>query len=373
MRFCVAGMGYVGRQLYAALCGVAGLRSSAYDPYKAPYTDKTALDGCLFYFVCVPTGLDEDGRPNRKPLRDVFRSIGSAIVRNALTDGWQKPLIVNESTVYPGCTEEIAEEILTPMGLELGKDYDLAYSPERVNPGDQEHGFDSVVKIVAGHDEACLERVDALYRDICPAGTHRAPSIATAELAKVFENTQREVNIALMNLLPDLADAAGTTSKAVQEAMATKWNALGFRPGLVGGHCIGVDSEWLTTWANEMGRDTDLIRSAQDVGITSPSMVMLRIVDAFNATGGFRYAPKRVLVLGATYKANVADTRNSKVPEVVESLEDWYPETEFCLYDPLVPDLAKMPEGEFDAKILMVPHDELLQYADECVFDVRDL
>tara|TARA_R110002096_G_scaffold408075_1_gene606948 strand:- start:52461 stop:53750 length:1290 start_codon:yes stop_codon:yes gene_type:complete len=273
------------------------------------------IAGRSFYIVAVPTPIDQDKRPDLRPVEAASRTVAKALTKGAV--------IVYESTVYPGVTEEICGPILEEIsGLKCGKDIFLGYSPERINPGDKEHTFETIVKVVAGQDEATLNRVADVYSAVVTAGVHRAPTIMVAEAAKVIENTQRDVNIALMNELALIFDLVGIRTKDVLEAAGTKWNFLKFSPGLVGGHCIGVDPYYLTAKAEQLGYQPRVILSGRSINngvgayIAQRTMKMLAKTDV-----PLRRA--RVGILGLTFKENVPDLRNSRVPDIVTELDEF--------------------------------------------------
>ncbi len=270
------------------------------------------ISGRSFYIVAVPTPIDEDKRPDLRPVEAASRTVAKALTKGAV--------IVYESTVYPSVTEEVCGPILEEVsGLKCGEDIFLGYSPERINPGDKEHTFETIVKVVAGQDQATLDRVADVYSSVVTAGVHRAATIQVAEAAKVIENTQRDVNIALMNELALIFDRMGIRTKDVLEAAGTKWNFLKFSPGLVGGHCIGVDPYYLTAKAEQLGYQPQVILSGRSINngvgayIAQRTMKMLAKTDV-----PLRRA--RVGILGLTFKENVPDLRNSRVPDIATEL-----------------------------------------------------
>ncbi len=274
--------------------------------------DVLALAGASVSVVAVPTPVDESNRPDLEPLRAACRTIGPALRKGAV--------VVFESTVYPGVTEDVCGPALEhASGLTCGQDFFLGYSPERINPGDREHRLETVIKVVAGQDAATLERAAALYARIVPAGVHRASSIKVAEASKVFENTQRDLNIALMNELAIICDRLGIRTADVLAAAGTKWNFLKFTPGLVGGHCIGVDPYYLTAKAESEGYFPELIltgrRLNDRMGVYIAQKVVSLLIDTGRPVKG-----ARVGVLGLTFKEDVPDLRNSRVPDIVEEL-----------------------------------------------------
>ena len=274
--------------------------------------DASELRGATFFVVAVPTPIDRARRPDLGYLRRASETVAAALTPGAV--------VVFESTVYPGVTEEHCGPILERVsGLTRGHDFFLGYSPERINPGDQEHTLERVVKVVAGEDAATLERVAEAYGAIVEAGVYRAPSIAVAEAAKVIENTQRDLNIALMNELAIIFDRLGLRTADVLAAAGTKWNFLPFRPGLVGGHCIGVDPYYLTSRAEEVGYHPEVILAGRRINDGMGAFVAQKVVKLL-AQRDAPLARARVGVLGLTFKENVADLRNSRVPDIVAEL-----------------------------------------------------
>ncbi len=280
------------------------------------FTNKVEeITGRSFYIVAVPTPIDEDKRPDLTPVIAASRTVAKALTKGAV--------IVYESTVYPGVTEEICGPILEEVsGLKCGEDIFLGYSPERINPGDREHTFETIVKVVAGQDEATLDRVAEVYSAVVKAGVHRATSIKVAEAAKVIENTQRDLNIALMNELALIFDRIGIRTKDVLEAAGTKWNFLKFSPGLVGGHCIGVDPYYLTAKAEQLGYQPQVILAGRSINNGVGAYIAQRTMKMMAKTDvPLRRA--RVGILGLTFKENVPDLRNSRVPDIVTELQEF--------------------------------------------------
>ena len=274
--------------------------------------DASALRGCTFFVVAVPTPVDESNRPDLEPLRRACEVVGPALSPGAV--------VVFESTVYPGVTEDHCGAWLEHYsGLRRGRGFTLGYSPERINPGDHAHRLDNTIRIVAGEDAPTLARVSAAYAAIVSAGVHPAPSIRVAEAAKVFENTQRDLNIALMNELAIICDRLGIRTKDVLDAAGTKWNFLRFTPGLVGGHCIGVDPYYLTAKAESEGYYPELIltgrRVNEKMGVWLAHKALHLVIESGRAVRG-----ARVGVLGLTFKEDVPDLRNSRVPDIVREL-----------------------------------------------------
>ena len=287
------------------------------------------LRGTTFYVVAVPTPIDHNIRPDLRPLIAASETVGKVLEKGAV--------VVYESTVYPGVTEEVCGPVLERVsGLKAGVDFTLGYSPERINPGDREHTFERITKVVSGQDAATLDRVAAVYGAVVTAGVHRAPSIKVAEAAKVIENTQRDLNIALMNELALIFDRLGIRTRDVLDAAATKWNFLRFAPGLVGGHCIGVDPYYLTTKAEELGYQPQVILSGRRINNGVGAFVAQRTMKMLSRAG-VPLNRARVGILGLTFKENVPDLRNSRIPDIVNEL------TEFGV-EPLVHDPLGNPE-----------------------------
>jgi UDP-N-acetyl-D-galactosamine dehydrogenase len=284
-----------------------------------------ALKGCNFYVVTVPTPVDQNHNPDLAPLRSACEVLAKVISKGAT--------IVFESTVYPGLTEEICGTWIAELsGLARGRDFKLGYSPERMNPGDKEHSVDKIVKVVAGEDAATLELVSKVYGTVVTAGLHRASSIKVAEAAKVIENTQRDLNIALMNELAIIFDKIGIATRDVLEAAGTKWNFLRFSPGLVGGHCIGVDPYYLTTKAEQLGYHPQVILAGRRINDGMGAWLAQRMVKLM-VNAGFALKGARVGVLGLTFKENVSDIRNSRVPDIVKEMREFG--AEVLVHDPL--------------------------------------
>ena len=325
-------------------------------------TDPAALTDRSFFIVTVPTPIDEHKRPDLRPLVGASTSVGKAIQRGAV--------IVYESTVYPGVTEEVCGPIVEKLsGLKAGVDFFLGYSPERINPGDLEHTFTKIKKVVSGDSPATLDRVAAAYGAVVTAGIHRAESIKVAEAAKVIENTQRDLNIALMNELAVIFDRMGIATKDVLRAAGTKWNFLPFSPGLVGGHCIGVDPYYLTSKAEQLGYQPQVILAGRRINDSmgayiAQKAVKLLIQQALPVKGA------RVGILGLTFKENVPDLRNSRIPDIVRELQSFG--VEVLIHDPLGDPAEAMHEYQvklssldafhsLDGLILAVSHREYLE------------
>jgi UDP-N-acetyl-D-galactosamine dehydrogenase len=336
-------------------------------------SDLAEIAKATFYVVAVPTPVDENNVPDLTPVIRASESVGKVLKKG--------DVVVYESTVYPGVTEDVCGPVLAKIsGLVQGKDFKLGYSPERINPGDKEHTLERITKVVSGEDAATLERVAATYGAIIDAGIHRAPSIKVAEAAKVIENTQRDINIALMNELSIIFDRLGIRTADVLAAAGTKWNFLKFRPGLVGGHCIGVDPYYLTTKAQQLGYQPEVILAGRRVNDNMGAYVAQRLVKLLvNADVQVRGA--RVGVLGITFKENVNDIRNSKVPDIIRELGEYG-------IKPLVHDPIASPEETrheyglelcswdelqaLDALVVAVAHDDYLARGEALFGLLRD-
>ena len=274
--------------------------------------DPTALRDAKFHIIAVPTPTYADGTPDLRPLVSATRLLGRNLTRGSI--------VVYESTVYPGVTEEICvPELETSSGLTCGVDFKVAYSPERVNPGDVSHSLQNVVKVVAGMDGETAETVARVYTTVVKAGIYRAPSIKVAELSKLLENTQRDVNIALMNEVACMCDRWGVDTRAVLEAAQTKWNFHSYLPGLVGGHCIGVDSQYLSYGAEQVGYRSEFISTVRRINDGMGIFVADKIAQSLSEVGK-DLADARVAVLGFTFKENCSDIRNTGVFRLVKAL-----------------------------------------------------
>ena len=320
------------------------------------------LKEASFFIVTVPTPIDEHNLPDLKPLLSATKSIGKVLKKG--------DYVVYESTVYPGCTEEDCLPILEELsGLKCKTDFKIGYSPERINPGDTEHTITKILKVVSGCDEESLNEISETYQIIVQAGVHRATSIKVAEAAKIIENTQRDVNIALMNELSIIFNKMGINTYDVLEAAGTKWNFIRFQPGLVGGHCIGVDPYYLTYKAQELGYHAQVINSGRYVNDSMGFYVAKQTVKKIIAAGK-DVSKSKVLVLGATFKENVEDIRNSKVADVVKELISYGVTVEIS--DPKANSVELNHEygfeltasigNDYDAVIIAVNHKEYLNY-----------
>jgi UDP-N-acetyl-D-galactosamine dehydrogenase len=322
--------------------------------------DIEVLKEARFFIVAVPTPVDKFNVPDLKPVLGASSTIGKVVKKG--------DYIVFESTVYPGCTEEDCLPVIEKIsGLSLHKDFKLGYSPERINPGDKKNTLRSVVKIVSGSDEESLDEIARTYELVVDAGVHRATTIKVAEAAKIVENTQRDLNIALMNELSMIFDKMGINTYDVLEAAGTKWNFLKFSPGLVGGHCIGVDPYYLTHKAEALGYDAKVISASRFINDNMARNVARKVIQhVLRNTPDVNNA--RVLVKGVTFKENVSDIRNSKIIDTVKEIqsfnisvdvEDPYAEAEEVKEEYGL-NLVKVDGKDYDAVIIATPHDKYL-------------
>lgn len=335
--------------------------------------DPKRLAECTFYIVAVPTPIDHNNRPDLGPMISASRTIAPHLKKG--------DCVVFESTVYPGVTEDICGPVLDDgSGLKNGVDYFLGYSPERINPGDKEHTFEKIVKVVSGQNASTLERVANVYASVVTAGVHRASSIKVAEAAKVIENTQRDLNIALMNELALIFDRMGIRTMDVLEAAGTKWNFLKFSPGLVGGHCIGVDPYYLTMKAEELGYLPEVILAGRRVNNNVGRFIAQKTVK-FLTSMDVPLRKANVGILGLTFKENVPDLRNSKIPDIVAELAQFG--IEAIVHDPLGDPKEAVEEYKIsiapldrfvklDALILAVAHREYIANPNALFDRVRD-
>ncbi|MBB1087365.1 nucleotide sugar dehydrogenase [Lysobacter sp. SG-8] len=335
-------------------CGAGEMRAATRLRFS---TDPAALGACNVFIVTVPTPVDEANRPALGALEAASRLVGSLLKRG--------DVVVYESTVYPGTTEEVCVPILEEAsGLRFNVDFSCGYSPERINPGDRQRRLATITKVTSGSTPATADFVDALYRSIIEAGTHRAPSIKVAEAAKVIENTQRDVNIALVNELAMIFNTMGIDTRDVLDAAGTKWNFLPFSPGLVGGHCIGVDPYYLTHKATVLGYHPELILTARRINSRMGLHVAHQVMRLM-AGKRIHVVDSRILVLGLTFKEDCPDLRNTRVGEIVRELQASHANVD--VHDPLADpaearahlgiDLVEAPAMDaYDAVVLAVPH-----------------
>jgi UDP-N-acetyl-D-glucosamine/UDP-N-acetyl-D-galactosamine dehydrogenase len=323
--------------------------------------DRAALAQCNFHIISVPTPIDQAKRPDFSALIGASRTVGSVLKRD--------DIVVYESTVYPGATEEVCVPVLEDNSkLKFNQDFFVGYSPERINPGDQAHRFPDIVKVTSGSTPEVAELVNAVYGKVVTAGTYKASSIRIAEAAKVIENIQRDVNIALVNELTMLFKELGLETREVLNAAGTKWNFQPYRPGLVGGHCIGVDPYYLTHKAESIGFHPQMILAGRRINDGMAAYIATDILKTMLK----RKIPidrARVLVMGITFKENCPDIRNTKVADLVHELAEFVPEV--AVYDPLADAEAtceeyrikisnELPSGQFDAVVLAVKHDAIV-------------
>jgi UDP-N-acetyl-D-galactosamine dehydrogenase len=382
-KIAVVGLGYVGLPLAVALARKFDVVGFDIDPRRVDElrsgTDRTNevsaeelgsttlrfasdpsdLEGRSIYIVTVPTPIDDANRPDFTAMNAACDIVGPALSRGSI--------VVFESTVYPGVTEDICAPALErASGLRAGKDFKLGYSPERINPGDKDRPLSKITKIVSGQDSETLDRLAAVYGEVIDAGIHRASSIKVAEAAKVIENTQRDLNIALMNEISKICDLVGIRTSEVLDAAGTKWNFLRFYPGLVGGHCIGVDPYYLTAKAEQLGYHPQVILSGRRINDGMGAYIAQRVVKLL-AQRDKPIHNARVGVLGITFKENVPDIRNSKVADVCSELRDFGIEP--LVHDPLADpaevsraygiELSGLDEfREMAALVVAVAHDE---------------
>jgi len=335
------------------------LRSAKHLKYS---TDRKALAECNTFIVTVPTPVGKNNRPVLTPLKGASETVGSVLKKG--------DVVVYESTVYPGCTEEYCVPILEQQsGLKFNKDFFCGYSPERINPGDKQHRLPTIKKVTSGSTPETADYVDALYRTIITAGTHKASSLKVAEAAKVIENTQRDINIALINELSMIFLRLGIDTEEVLKAAGTKWNFLNFKPGLVGGHCIGVDPYYLTHKAEEVGYRPEIILAGRRLNDSMAEHVAMRVVKLM-ITRNIQPSGARVLMLGLTFKENCPDVRNTKVADVVRELQSFGCKVD--VHDPWanaaeaeheygISLIAAPKAGSYDAIVVAVAHKEYVE------------
>lgn len=329
-------------------------------------SDASELAQANVYIVTVPTPIDEYKRPDLTPLIRASETIGKVLKRG--------DIVIYESTVYPGATEEDCVPVLERVsGLRFNEDFFAGYSPERINPGDKVHRLPSIRKVTSGSTPETAALVDALYAEIITAGTHKAPSIRVAEAAKVIENTQRDVNIALINELTLIFNKLGIDTLDVLEAAGTKWNFLPFRPGLVGGHCIGVDPYYLTHKAQSIGYHPEIILAGRRLNDGMGAYVAAQLVKSMTKKR-IQVQGSRVLIMGLTFKENCPDLRNTRVVDIVHELAEY--DVNVDVYDPWVDasevekeygikPVAALEAGQYDAVVLAVAHDQFKQMGAE--------
>jgi UDP-N-acetyl-D-galactosamine dehydrogenase len=326
--------------------------------------DVEALKSCTIFIVTVPTPIDKSNRPDLTPLIKASETVGKVLKTN--------DIVIYESTVYPGVTEEVCVPVLEQVsGLFFNKDFFCGYSPERINPGDKNHTVKNILKVTSGSTPQIADKVDALYRSIITAGTHKASSIKVAEASKVIENTQRDVNIALINELALIFNTMGIDTHEVIEAAATKWNFIKLKPGLVGGHCIGVDPYYLTYKSEELGYKPNLILGARQINNGMGKYIADKTIKLMIENDA-KIKDAHVLILGLTFKENCPDIRNTKVVDIVEELQAF--KCHVDIYDPWVDkveakkyygyELTQNPftcKKKYEAIVVAVGHDEFVQ------------
>ncbi len=327
-------------------------------------TSLDVLKDAKFFIVAVPTPVDEHNVPDLTPVKKASETIGKVLKKG--------DYVVFESTVYPGCTEEDCLPIIEKLsGLTCGVDFKIGYSPERINPGDKQHTLPNIIKVVSGCDNVSLDTIAQVYEIVVKAGVHKASSIKVAEAAKIIENTQRDLNIALMNELSIIFDKMGINTYEVLEAAGTKWNFLKFYPGLVGGHCIGVDPYYLTYKASQLGYNSRVILAGRHINDNMSIYLAKKVVQHIIKNVDDVKSAK-VLVMGATFKENVSDIRNSKVADVVKELQSFNLNVD--VHDPYADSqelhheygfgLVDRIGSDYDAVIITVNHEPYLDYDD---------
>jgi UDP-N-acetyl-D-galactosamine dehydrogenase len=344
-------------------------------------TDLEEIRECNFYVVAVPTPVDKNNNPDLRPLYGASETVGKVISKG--------DIVVYESTVYPGVTENECVPIVERVsGLKYNTDFFAGYSPERINPGDKEHTVEKIKKVTSGSTPEAARIVDAVYASVITAGTHPAPSIKVAEAAKVIENAQRDINIAFVNELAKIFNRMGIDTQDVLAAASTKWNFLPFQPGLVGGHCIGVDPYYLAQCAQQYGYNPEIILAGRRMNDGMGEYVADQVVRLM-LKKGIRVLDSKILVLGFTFKENCPDVRNTRVIDIVQTLRDY--NAEVVVHDPWAnPDVARreygveieprLPQEKFDAVILAVAHDQFkeidldtLKNGHTVIYDVKGI
>jgi len=317
------------------------------------------IKDCNYYIVTVPTPVDKNNRPILTPLIKASETVG-AVLRNG-------DIVIYESTVYPGCTEEDCVPVLEKVsGLKFNKDFYAGYSPERINPGDKEHTVEKILKVTSGSTPKIGLKVDSLYKSVITAGTHLAPTIKVAEASKVIENSQRDINIAFVNELAKIFNLMDINTHDVLEAAGTKWNFLPFKPGLVGGHCIGVDPYYLALKAQEHGYHREIILAGRRLNDGMGDYVASQVIKTM-INKDIKIKDAKILILGITFKENCPDVRNTKVVDVIAALKEY--DTNVTIYDPWANEvevkheygldsLREIPKDKFDSVVLTVAHNE---------------
>ena len=324
-------------------------------------TDLEDIKSCTYYIITVPTPVDKNNRPDLTPLYKSSETVGKVLKKN--------DVVVYESTVYPGVTEEECVPVLEKVsGLKFNEDFYVGYSPERINPGDKDHTVEKILKVTSGSTPEIGKKVNELYSEVITAGTHLAPTIKVAEAAKVIENSQRDINIAFVNELAKIFNMMGIDTHDVLEAAGTKWNFLPFKPGLVGGHCIGVDPYYLAQKAQEIGYHPEIILAGRRMNDSMGQYVASEVIKLM-LQSDIKVKGAKILVLGITFKENCPDVRNTKVVDVIKSLKEYG--VEITIFDPLanpsevqheynLETTNEMPVGKFDSIVLTVAHEEFM-------------
>ena len=344
-------------------------------------TNTEDLKNCTYFIITVPTPVDKNNRPVLKPLLKASKTVGKVLKKG--------DVVIYESTVYPGATEEECIPVLEKVsGFVFNKDFYAGYSPERINPGDKEHTVDKILKVTSGSTPEIGKQIDRLYASVITAGTHLAPTIKVAEAAKVIENSQRDINIAFVNELAKIFNMMNIDTYAVLEAASTKWNFLPFKPGLVGGHCIGVDPYYLAQKAQELGYHPEIILAGRRINDSMGQYVASEVIKLM-VRNDLKIKNANILVLGITFKENCPDVRNTKVVDVVKQLKEY--ETNITIYDPWanseevlqeynLETLQDCPNDKYDAIVLTVAHNqfleldlELLKNGNTVVYDVKGI
>ncbi|WP_396211734.1 nucleotide sugar dehydrogenase [Flavobacterium sp.] len=320
------------------------------------------IKDCNYYVVTVPTPVDKNNRPDLTPLYKSSETVGKVLKKG--------DIVIYESTVYPGVTEDECVPVLEKIsGLKFNVDFFAGYSPERINPGDKEHTVEKILKVTAGSTPEIGEKVDDLYKSVIIAGTHLAPTIKVAEAAKVIENSQRDINIAFVNELAKIFNIMGINTHDVLEAAGTKWNFLPFKPGLVGGHCIGVDPYYLAQKAQELGYHPEIILAGRRLNDSMGEYVASQIIKLM-IKKGITINNADILLLGITFKENCPDVRNTKIVDVIKALKEYH--VNITIYDPWanpadvlheynLVTTDKLPSGKYDSVVLGVSHKEFLE------------
>jgi len=342
------------------------LDKSAFDGCNITFTSNADdLKQCNFFIVAVPTPIDEHKLPDLTPVIKASESVGKALKKG--------DYVVYESTVYPGCTEEDCVPILEKMsGLKFMQDFKVGFSPERINPGDKAHSLTQIKKITSGCDPEAAENIAKVYEIIIKAGVHRASAIKVAEAAKIIENTQRDINIALMNELSIIFDIMGINTYEVLEAAGTKWNFLKFSPGLVGGHCIGVDPYYLLHKAKQLGYHASMINSGRALNDSMGTRIADKVVKMI-INAGKEITKSKVLIMGMTFKENVTDIRNSRIIDIINELKYFRVNCDvvdaFADHDEVMKeygvDMSKEPTGKYDAIIVAVNHRPYMELTED--------